>query len=39
LRRYARTHDEHLTDVARQLMADPGSRPALLKRMTQLAHG
>jgi hypothetical protein len=38
LRRYARTHGDHLTDVARQLMADPSSRPALLKRMTQLAH-
>jgi hypothetical protein len=38
LRRYARAHDAHLTEVARQLMADPSSRPALLKRMTQLAH-
>ena len=38
LRRYARTHGDHLTDVARQLMADPSSRPALLKKMTQLAH-
>ena len=39
LRRYARTHGDHLTDVARQLMADPSSRPALLERMTELAHG
>ncbi len=39
LRGYARTHGEHLTDVARQLMAEPSSRPALLERMTELAHG
>jgi hypothetical protein len=39
LRRYARTHQEHLTDVSRQLMSDPGARPALLQKMTQLAHG
>jgi GAF domain/ANTAR domain len=39
LRRYARTHGEHLTDVARQLMGEPSSRPALLERMTELAHG
>jgi hypothetical protein len=37
LRRYARTHGDHLSDVARQLMADPGARPALLHKMTQLA--
>jgi len=37
LRRYARTHGDHLTDVARQLMADRGARPALLQKMTQLA--
>jgi len=37
LRRYARTHGDHLTDVARQLMADPSARPALLHKMTQLA--
>jgi hypothetical protein len=37
LRRYARAHGDHLTDVARQLMADPGARPALLQKMTQLA--
>jgi GAF domain-containing protein len=39
LRRYVRTHGGHLTDVARQLMAEPGSRPALLEAMTELAHG
>jgi AmiR/NasT family two-component response regulator len=39
LRRYARTHGDHLTDVARQLMANPSSRPGLLKKMTQLAQG
>jgi hypothetical protein len=39
LRRYARTHGDHLTDVARQLMANPSSRPALLKKMTQLVQG
>jgi GAF domain/ANTAR domain len=39
LRRYARTNGEHLTDVARQLMGEPSSRPALLERMTALAQG
>src|ERR1700753_2924655 len=29
LRRYARVHGDHLTDVARQLMTEPRSRPAL----------
>ena len=38
LRRYARVHRDHLTDVARQLMTEPSSRPALLERMTELAH-
>jgi ANTAR domain/GAF domain len=38
LRRYARIHGEHLTDVARQLLSDPGARPALIQLMTQLAH-
>jgi AmiR/NasT family two-component response regulator len=37
LRRYARAHGDHLTDVSRRLMADPGARPALLQKMTQLA--
>lgn len=39
LRRYSRAHGDHLTDVARRLMADPGARPALLHNMTQLAQG
>lgn len=39
LRRYARAHGDHLTDVARQLMTEPGSRSALLEAMTELAHG
>jgi GAF domain-containing protein len=38
LRRYARTHGEHLSDVSRQLVSDPGARPALMQKMTQLAH-
>jgi hypothetical protein len=38
LRRYARADGDHLSDVARQLMADPGARPALLHKMTQLAY-
>ncbi len=37
LRKYSRATGDHLTDVARQLMADPGARPALLHNMTQLA--
>ena len=38
LRRYARTYGDHLTDVARQLIADPSSRPGLLTRMRELAQ-
>jgi GAF domain-containing protein len=38
LRRYARSHGDHLTDVARQLIADPDSRPGLLSRMRELAQ-
>jgi hypothetical protein len=38
LRTYARTHGAHLTDVARQLMADRSSRPGLLKRMRALTQ-
>jgi hypothetical protein len=37
LRRYARAHGDHLTDVSRQLISDPGARPTLLHKMTQLA--
>ena len=36
LRRYARAHGDHLTDVSRRLMSDPGARPTLLHKMTQL---
>jgi AmiR/NasT family two-component response regulator len=39
LRRYAHTHGDHLTDVSRQLIADPNSRAGLLKRMSALAQG
>jgi len=39
LRRYAHAHGDHLTDVARQLMGEPSSRPALLDGMTQLVQG
>jgi hypothetical protein len=38
LRRYARIHGDHLTDIARQLMTEPSSRSALLERMSELAH-
>jgi hypothetical protein len=38
LRRYARTHGDHLSDVARKLMGEPSARPALLERMTELAQ-
>jgi GAF domain-containing protein len=39
LRRYARVHGEHLTDVSQRLMAEPSARPALLERMGELAQG
>ncbi len=39
LRTYARTHDRHLTEVARRLMTEPGSRPLILGAMSELAHG
>jgi hypothetical protein len=38
LRRYAHTNGEHLTEVARQLMSEPGARPALMQKMKQLAY-
>jgi hypothetical protein len=37
LRRYARTNGEHLTDVARRLMTDRHSRPALLAAISEFA--
>lgn len=33
LRRYARTHDEHLTEAARRLVSDPSSRAEMLAFM------
>lgn len=38
LRRYARDNGDHLTDVARQLMSEPASRPLLLAAISELAH-
>jgi GAF domain-containing protein len=37
LRTYARAHGGHLTDVARTLMSDPQSRPALLAAISEFA--
>jgi GAF domain-containing protein len=37
LRRYARTHGDHLTDVARRLMTDRQARPALLAAISEFA--
>ena len=37
LRTYSRASGEHLTDVARRLMTDKYSRPALLAALTELA--
>jgi hypothetical protein len=37
LRGYARTHGEHLTDVARRLMTDRPSRPALVAAIAEFA--
>jgi hypothetical protein len=37
LRTYARTHDDHLTEVARKLMTERHSRPALLAAISELA--
>ena len=39
LRTYSRNHQRHLTDVARRLMTEPGSRPEVLSAMSELAHG
>jgi ANTAR domain-containing protein len=36
LRTYARAHGEHLTDVARTLMTDRQSRPALVAELAEL---
>jgi signal transduction protein with GAF and PtsI domain len=37
LRRYARTHDDHLTDVSRRLITQPEARPELLTAIAQIA--
>jgi hypothetical protein len=37
LRTYARTHNEHLTDVARRLVKDRHSRPVLLAAISEFA--
>jgi len=39
LRTYARTHNEHLTDVARRLVTDRHSRPTLLAGLSEIATG
>jgi AmiR/NasT family two-component response regulator len=37
LRSYSRTNGEHLTDVARRLMADRHSRPVLIAAISEFA--
>jgi AmiR/NasT family two-component response regulator len=37
LRRYARAHGDHLTEVSRRLMAQPGARPEILAALSQIA--
>ncbi|WP_375489900.1 GAF domain-containing protein [uncultured Jatrophihabitans sp.] len=37
LRRYARASGTHLSELARQLMSDPGSRPPILAALSDLA--
>ena len=37
LRRYARTHGEHRTDVSRRLLTVRGDREAILAAMRQMA--
>jgi GAF domain/ANTAR domain len=39
LRNYSRTHGAHLTEVARRLMSEPGSRLQILAAMSELAQG
>jgi hypothetical protein len=36
LRRYARSHDAHLTEVSRRLIAEPEARPAMLAAMSRI---
>jgi hypothetical protein len=35
---YSRTNGAHLSDVARQLIADKSARPALLAALTELSQ-
>lgn len=37
LRRYARTHGDHLTEVSRRLMEQPETRRAIVETMSQMA--
>jgi hypothetical protein len=37
LRRYARTHSDHLTAVSRRLIAQPEARPGILAALSQIA--
>lgn len=37
LRRYARSNDEHLTDVSRRLIAQCESRPAMLAALAAIS--
>jgi GAF domain-containing protein len=37
LRRYARTHGEHLSEVSRRLITEPGARPIILDAISRLA--
>ena len=36
LRRYVRTHGDHLTEVSRRLITDPDGRQTILAAMTQM---
>jgi hypothetical protein len=36
LRRYARTHSDHLTEVSHRLIAEPEGRPAILAAMSRI---
>ena len=39
LRTYSRSNGRHLTEVARRLMTEPGSRPQILEAMSERAQG
>lgn len=36
LRRYARTHGDHLTELSRRLITEPEARQTILAAMTQM---